>query len=62
MEQSPEPSGDSFASSTSIKFPLPGKYSIVIQCKMIDYQNNEWIERKNTVIQVLVKESQVNSN
>merc|ERR1712137_1196403 len=46
---------DSFVGSTVLTLPQEGKYSILVQSKVIDSQNVEWLERKNVVIQVLVK-------
>ena len=50
-----EPSNDSFVGSTVLSFPKEGKFSVVVQCRLLDRNNVEWIERKNTIIQVLVK-------
>ena len=48
------PTNDSFVASTVLTFPQEGKFSVIVQCKIIDSQNVEWLERKNSIIQVLV--------
>ena len=57
------PSADSFVTTTILSFPSTEKrssnqkFSVVIQCRIRDREGREWMERKNLVLQVLVKPS-----